>query len=214
MAVVYACLVVRQYFLAESESELAFAGVMLSRADLCELLAIKLLNRFATHYIQTIAVLTTSWSPLAGAPQQVVETVKMAMNADDDDIDSAHSAVEVGFGSSDFITRFSKHDGSCKTTALSRRTRVLGEVAGSSYLLFCRQFLEFESGIQKAGAHECRLPVMAPYLVANPHPLTHLFLINSITPFVFLSCVRFKASLSRTTPLTISLYISVDGSPN
>ncbi|TEB34488.1 receptor-activated Ca2+-permeable cation channel [Coprinellus micaceus] len=95
MAVVYACLVVRQYFLAESESELAFAGVMLSRADLCELLAIKLLNRFATHYIQTIAVLTTSWSPLAGAPQQVVETVKTAMNADDDDIDSAHSAVEM-----------------------------------------------------------------------------------------------------------------------
>lgn len=96
MAVVYACLVVRQYFLAESESELAFAGVMLSRADLCELLAIKLLNRFATHYIQTIAVLTTSWNPLAGAPPQVIETVKMAMNADDDDIGSAHSAIEVG----------------------------------------------------------------------------------------------------------------------
>ena len=102
MAVVYACLVVRQYFLAESESELAFAGVMLSRADLCELLAIKLLNRFATHYIQTIAVLTTSWSPLAGAPPQVIETVKMAMNADDDDIDSVHSAIEVGI-SPDFV---------------------------------------------------------------------------------------------------------------
>ena len=97
MAVVYACLVVRQFFLAESESELAFAGVMLSRADLCEILAIKLLNRFGTYYIQTVAVLTTSWSPLAGAPEQVTDSVKQTLNADDDDIDSAQSAIEVSW---------------------------------------------------------------------------------------------------------------------
>ncbi|KAF6757068.1 receptor-activated Ca2+-permeable cation channel [Ephemerocybe angulata] len=96
MAVIYACLVVRQYFLAESETELAFAGVMLARADFCEILAIKLLNRFGTNYIQLIAVLTTAWSPLAGAPQHVLDTVKQTMNADDDDdIDTAHSAIEM-----------------------------------------------------------------------------------------------------------------------
>lgn len=95
MAVVYACLVVRQYFLAESESELAFAGVMLARATFCEILAIKLLNRFGAHYIQLVAVLTTGWSALAGAPDHVTDTVKHMMNADDDDIDTAHSAIEV-----------------------------------------------------------------------------------------------------------------------
>ncbi|RXW22827.1 hypothetical protein EST38_g3005 [Candolleomyces aberdarensis] len=64
-------------------------------ADLCEILAIKLLNRFGTYYIQTVAVLTTSWSPLAGAPEQVTDSVKQMLNADDDDIDSAHSAIEM-----------------------------------------------------------------------------------------------------------------------
>ncbi|EAU85471.1 hypothetical protein CC1G_06372 [Coprinopsis cinerea okayama7 len=96
ISVVYACLVVRQYFLTESEAELAYAGVMVSRASLCEILAIKLLGRFATHYIQLVAVLTTSWNPLAGASQQVVEEVKMNMGSKDNDIGPAvHSAIEM-----------------------------------------------------------------------------------------------------------------------
>ncbi|CAA7265534.1 unnamed protein product [Cyclocybe aegerita] len=89
MAVVYACLVVRSYFLAETETDLAFAGVMLSRANLCEILAMKLLSRFANNYIQLVAVLTTSWNPLAGATPQVIQEVKSILNAHEDDIDSA-----------------------------------------------------------------------------------------------------------------------------
>ncbi|KAF8150616.1 receptor-activated Ca2+-permeable cation channel [Crassisporium funariophilum] len=95
MAVVYACLVVRSYFLAEADTELAFAGVMLSRANLCEILAIKLLSRFANNYIQLVAVLTTSWNPLAGATRHVVEEVKHILNAHDDDIDSVQSTIEM-----------------------------------------------------------------------------------------------------------------------
>jgi hypothetical protein len=68
---------------------------MLTRANLCEILAIKLLSRFATNYIELIAVLTTTWNPLAGATQDVVNQVKQALNAHDDDIAHAQSAVEV-----------------------------------------------------------------------------------------------------------------------
>lgn len=95
MAVVYACLVVRSYFLSESESDLAFSGVMTARANLCEILAMKLLSRFAHNYIQLVAVLTTTWNPLVGASSSVVEDVKQALNAHDDDMDSAQSAIEV-----------------------------------------------------------------------------------------------------------------------
>lgn len=93
MAVVYACLVVRSYFLSESDSDLAFAGVMLSRASLCEILASKLLGRFATNYIQLVAVLTTSWSPLAGATREIVVEVEQNLGAHG--IESSQSALEV-----------------------------------------------------------------------------------------------------------------------
>jgi hypothetical protein len=93
MAVVYACLVVRSYFLSESDCDLAFAGVMLSRASLCEILAYKLLGRFATNYIQLVAVLTTSWSPLAGATHEIIVEVKQ--NLGTQDVESSQSALEV-----------------------------------------------------------------------------------------------------------------------
>ncbi|KAF4614239.1 hypothetical protein D9613_007732 [Agrocybe pediades] len=95
IAVVYACLVVRSYFLAEAETDLAFAGVMFARASLCEILAMKLLSRFAKNYLQLVAVLTTTWNPLAGAPPHVVEEVKQMLHARDDDMDSAQSAIEM-----------------------------------------------------------------------------------------------------------------------
>lgn len=93
MAVVYACLVVRSYFLSESDSNLAFAGVMLSRANLCEILAYKLLGPFATNYFQLVAVLTTSWSPLAGATREVVVEVEQNLGARD--VESSQSALEM-----------------------------------------------------------------------------------------------------------------------
>lgn len=97
MSIVYVCLVVRSYFLAEAETDLAFANMMLSRANLCEILAMKLLSRFATHYLQLVAVLTTAWNPLTGATEDVVQEVKYSLNAHHDDMGSAYnqSAIEV-----------------------------------------------------------------------------------------------------------------------
>ena len=106
MAVVYACLVVRSYFVAAAETDLAYAGVMQSRASLCEILAMKLLTPFAKNYIQLVAVLTTTWNPLAGATNQVVDEVKHILNAHDDDIDSVQSAIEVFQHSSTLKTIF------------------------------------------------------------------------------------------------------------
>ncbi|KAG5646123.1 hypothetical protein DXG03_004362 [Asterophora parasitica] len=94
MAVVYSCLVVRHYFLSESEGDLANAGVMQSRATLCEILAMKLLSRFASNHIQLVAVLTTRWNPLAGATSDIVEQVSQSVGGDED-IDSAQSAIEM-----------------------------------------------------------------------------------------------------------------------
>lgn len=95
MATVYACLVVRSYFQAGAESELAYSGVMLSRAALCELMAMKLLNHFASNRMQLVAVLTTSWSPLAGATPDIIEEVKHALGGHDDDLNYPQSALEV-----------------------------------------------------------------------------------------------------------------------
>jgi hypothetical protein len=71
--------------------------MMLSRANLCEVLAMKLLSRFATNYIQLVAVLTTTWNPLTGANQDVIQEVKQSLNAHDDDMGSVNdqSAIEV-----------------------------------------------------------------------------------------------------------------------
>ncbi|KAJ7637601.1 receptor-activated Ca2+-permeable cation channel [Mycena polygramma] len=94
MAVVYACLVNRAYFLEESEDNLAYAGVMLSRATLCEILAMKLLSHFASNHITLVAVLTTSWSPLAGASPEVIEEVKQVLGGGAN-VNDAQSALEM-----------------------------------------------------------------------------------------------------------------------
>ncbi|KAH0585020.1 hypothetical protein H2248_008289 [Termitomyces sp. 'cryptogamus'] len=95
MAVVYACLVVRSYFLSECENDLANAGVMFSRATLCEILAMKLLSRFASNHIQLVAVLTTRWNPLAGATSEIVDHVSLAVGGDECELQSAQSALEM-----------------------------------------------------------------------------------------------------------------------
>ncbi|KAF5359220.1 hypothetical protein D9756_003138 [Leucocoprinus leucothites] len=93
MATVYACLVVRSYFQAQADVNLAFAMVMQSRASLCELLAVKLVSRFASSYMQLVAVLTTAWSPLAGASQAVVDEVKCLISKHD--LETAQTALEM-----------------------------------------------------------------------------------------------------------------------
>ena len=82
MAVVYACFVVRSHFLSEAEDTLAFSGVLLSRAALCEILAMKLLGTFAPSPLRVATVLTASWNPLAGAPEGLIEEVKNMVGVD------------------------------------------------------------------------------------------------------------------------------------
>lgn len=83
MAVVYVCFVVRAHFLAEADNGLAYAGVMLSRASVCEILAMKLLSRFSANQLQLAATLTASWNPLAGAPADIVDEVRTAVGGEE-----------------------------------------------------------------------------------------------------------------------------------
>lgn len=83
MAVAYACMVVRSYFLTQAASDLAHSSVLYSRATLCEIMALKLLSHFAASKVQLVAVLTTPWDPLAGAPMDVVQEVKQAIGEDE-----------------------------------------------------------------------------------------------------------------------------------
>ena len=79
---VYACFVVRSHFLSEAEDNLAYSGVLLSRAAVCEILAMKLLGTFASSPLRVATVLTASWNPLAGAPEQVINDVRNMVGED------------------------------------------------------------------------------------------------------------------------------------
>ncbi|KAL5504342.1 hypothetical protein ACEPAH_8416 [Sanghuangporus vaninii] len=95
MAVVYACLVVRSHFIQVTDDDLANANVMASRAMMCEILAMKLVRTFASSKLELAAVLTTSWSPIVGAPPEVVEAVLEALGGDEEDLDDPSSALEM-----------------------------------------------------------------------------------------------------------------------
>ena len=95
LAVVYACFVVRSHFLSEAEDNLAYSGVLLSRASLCEILAMKLLGTFASSPLRVATVLTASWNPLAGAPDEIVNDVKNMVG--DDGMYDPQCALEVRF---------------------------------------------------------------------------------------------------------------------
>ncbi|KAI0750131.1 hypothetical protein C8Q80DRAFT_1233043 [Daedaleopsis nitida] len=82
LAIVYACFVVRSHFLSEAEDNLAYSGVLLSRAAVCEILAMKLLGTFASDPLRVATVLTASWNPLAGAPEHVIDDVKNVVGQD------------------------------------------------------------------------------------------------------------------------------------
>ncbi|GBE88279.1 hypothetical protein BKA93DRAFT_827390 [Sparassis latifolia] len=83
MAVVYACFVVRSHFLSEAAENIAYSGVMHSRASLCEILAMKLLGTFASNRLRLVAVLTAGWSPLAGAPPDIINEVREIVGDDE-----------------------------------------------------------------------------------------------------------------------------------
>ncbi|KAK0185674.1 receptor-activated Ca2+-permeable cation channel, partial [Armillaria mellea] len=108
MAVVYACLVVRSYFLNEAEEDLAYSGLMQSRAMLCEILAIKLLNNFANNYIQLVRRPYHHLESLSPEPLlTVIDQVRQVLGGDDDDLNSPQSALEMA------ISTESKHFLSC-----------------------------------------------------------------------------------------------------
>ena len=102
MATVYACMVVRSYFLEQSASELAHSSILISRATLCEIMALKLLSHFAASQVQLVAVLTTPWNPLSGAPADVVQEVKETLGGEEC-MENAQSAIEVSVLSDLFI---------------------------------------------------------------------------------------------------------------
>jgi hypothetical protein len=86
----FAALVVRSHFQTLASQDLAHSTIQTARANLCELLAIKLLSSF-THdkdKLVWVALLTTSWSPLAGAPASVRADVRRTLGGESDqDID-------------------------------------------------------------------------------------------------------------------------------
>ncbi len=94
MAVVYACFVVRSHFLSEAEENIAYAGVMYSRASVCEILAMKLLNRFSSNKLQLAATLSASWNPLSGAPEAIIDEVRENVGGEDN-LNDPQCALEV-----------------------------------------------------------------------------------------------------------------------
>ncbi|EJD49556.1 receptor-activated Ca2+-permeable cation channel [Auricularia subglabra TFB-10046 SS5] len=94
LASIYAVFVVRAHCLARAEDDLANAGVWSSRAMFAELLAVKLLRRFAINgAYELVAALTTSWDPLAGATEAQRAAVKDIIK-DEDDMFQPASALE------------------------------------------------------------------------------------------------------------------------
>jgi len=56
----------------------------------------KLVHHFASNQIELVSVLTTSWSPLAGAADDVIEDIKINLGRKDDTgVDDLQSALEV-----------------------------------------------------------------------------------------------------------------------
>lgn len=74
MAVPFCLLLNRANFLRDRN--IATRGVSESRAELCELLAIKTLRHWAGDTIDLATVLTTSWMVFAGADEQVMVKVE------------------------------------------------------------------------------------------------------------------------------------------
>ncbi|KAG8693097.1 hypothetical protein FRC09_010733, partial [Ceratobasidium sp. 395] len=100
-SIIYACLVVRSHFLSAASSDLAFAPLKRSRADACEVLAMKLLRRFTAvsdNAIDLFSVLTVSWDPLQGCPEGCLTDIKDIVG-EDLDHEEKTSALELAISS-------------------------------------------------------------------------------------------------------------------
>lgn len=88
-------MVVRAHFLSSAAGDLAHGATKISRASLCELVAIRMLRHFARNPIELVAVLTINWNPLAGAPPEVIDAVRKAVGGHEEDLDDPASTLEV-----------------------------------------------------------------------------------------------------------------------
>ena len=95
MAAVYACFVARSHFLALAAKDAAHSNTMMSRAALCELLAIKLARYYANDKTALATALTTNWRPTAGAPSEVVAEIKDRVGGSEEDLEDPNNALEV-----------------------------------------------------------------------------------------------------------------------
>ena len=67
----------------------------MSRAALCELLAIKLARYYANDKTALATALTTNWRPTAGAPSEVVAEIKDRVGGSEEDLEDPNNALEV-----------------------------------------------------------------------------------------------------------------------
>lgn len=74
---------------------MAYTGVMMARADVCEILAMKLLNQFSSSKIELSCVLMVSWNPLAGASEDVLGEVETLLGGNSDQLNDPQCALEV-----------------------------------------------------------------------------------------------------------------------
>ncbi|KAF8604724.1 hypothetical protein BDV93DRAFT_96560 [Ceratobasidium sp. AG-I] len=80
-SIVYVCLIVRSHFINAASEDLAFAPLKRTRADACEILALKLLRRFTAasdNPVDLFSVLTVGWSPLQGCPDSCLADIRDA----------------------------------------------------------------------------------------------------------------------------------------
>ncbi|EJF64109.1 hypothetical protein DICSQDRAFT_100749 [Dichomitus squalens LYAD-421 SS1] len=91
MSVVFCLLLNRVYFFRDGH--LATAALSRTRADFCEILAIRALREHAEDMLELALVLTTSWSVYSGAPSAVLDRAREEY--DDDLEDRVGNAIEM-----------------------------------------------------------------------------------------------------------------------
>ena len=91
MSVVFCLLLNRVYFFRDHH--LTTVALSRSRADLCEILAIRALREHADNMLELALVLTTTWSVYSGAPADVLSRAREEL--DDDVEDRVGNAIEM-----------------------------------------------------------------------------------------------------------------------
>ena len=68
---------------------------MMTRAALCELLAMKLARCYANNKVMLATALTTGWRPTAGAPPDVAAEIQDSIGGHEEDLEDSNCALEV-----------------------------------------------------------------------------------------------------------------------